>query len=161
MAFADVNGDGIPDLILAATDNTNGWYDLYVIYGQSNRYNFPNPFQVSSLNGTNGFTITDITPISSDEPVNLKITTADVNGDGIPDIIIEGSDTNCQRRAGWQRCLHYLRPKGKRGGRVAGHHYAQQHLLAAGDDYSFAGRVPSHGHRRCQRRRHQRCYLRR
>ena len=86
MAVGDVNGDGIPDLILMAYDPTNQWYDLYVIFGRSDR-NFPNPFLVSSLNGTNGFALTGM---GAGIPSNSggSITVADVNGDGISDIIV-------------------------------------------------------------------------
>ncbi len=94
-AFADINGDGIPDLILMAQDTTNGWLDLYVIFGQANRSKFPNPFLVSSLNGTNGFILTDIGTGSVPTNVYPNITVGDVNGDGIADIVVSWSGTNC------------------------------------------------------------------
>ena len=92
MAVSDVNGDGIPDLIMMAWDATNGWWDLYVIFGQSNRKNFPNPFPVSLINGTNGFVLTNIGGSSN---INPSLTLGDVNGDGITDIILQFTGTNC------------------------------------------------------------------
>src|SRR5690606_32882056 len=47
--IGDFNGDGIDDIILSEYNST------HVIFGQST--NFPSIFNVSSLDGTNGFTI--------------------------------------------------------------------------------------------------------
>ncbi len=48
--LGDVNNDGINDIIIG---NNNG--ESYIIYG--NKYEFHTPFNISMLNGNNGFTI--------------------------------------------------------------------------------------------------------
>ena len=53
----DVNGDGFDDLIISAHDDrtsNNGSGVSYVIFGHGGA--FPATFEVSNLDGTNGFT---------------------------------------------------------------------------------------------------------
>jgi len=90
IAFADINGDGIPDLLIIGYNPANGNYNLYVIFGQSNRYNFPNPFLLSSLNGSNGF---ELTNLNNCVPM---LTVGDVNGDSIQDILISSTCSSAQ-----------------------------------------------------------------
>ena len=84
----DVNGDGIPDLIIAAPFN-GSWGSIYVVYGTA--LGFPNPLPLTSLNGTNGFRIDGN---STTNNIGLTIATGDINGDGIADVIIGASATN-------------------------------------------------------------------
>ena len=98
VATADLNGDGIPDLIISSND---GHGSIYVIFGQSNRNNFtPNPFLLpTSLNGTNGFEITNCWGGSS--PTFI---TGDFNGDGIQDIAMNAMNKMVVvfgQRSGW------------------------------------------------------------
>jgi hypothetical protein len=80
----DVNGDGIDDLILAGTDRA------YVVFGS--RDEFPADLDLSTLDGTNGFTLTGAAP---DELRGLTVSAAgDVNGDGLADLIIGASLTD-------------------------------------------------------------------
>ncbi len=67
----DVNGDGISDLIIGTSDAS------YVVYGS--RAGFPSNFDVSTLNGSNGFTINSGYKVSS---------AGDINADGIDDLIV-------------------------------------------------------------------------
>lgn len=69
----DVNGDGISDLIIGLSNAS------YVLYGS--REGFPANFDVSTLNGSNGFTINSGHPVSR---------AGDINGDGTDDLIVGG-----------------------------------------------------------------------
>jgi Bacterial Ig domain/FG-GAP repeat/Bacterial cadherin-like domain len=85
---SDVNGDGLPDIVFGG-ENTS-----YVFYGRSGGSAFPAQFNVSSLNGSNGFAL-----LFSPNPVFFGPGEAsprlsgrgDVNGDGIDDIASGGS----------------------------------------------------------------------
>jgi prepilin-type N-terminal cleavage/methylation domain-containing protein len=96
MWVADINGDGIPDLIINGADDAGtGNGALYVIFGQSSRSGFtPNPFPLSSLNGTNGFKI--VMNCYGNSPGSwTPVLIGDINGDGINDILINfAADTN-------------------------------------------------------------------
>ncbi len=69
--MGDINGDGIPDLIIATS------WNVYVIFGT--RTGFPDPLPLASLNGSNGFSIYG---------AGWSVAAGNVNGDGIADIII-------------------------------------------------------------------------
>lgn len=77
LGTVDLNGDGIPDLIIA---DGNG--DLFVVFGQGGG-GFSSPLKVSDLNGTNGFKITGKAFFSKYES---RLAAGDFNGDGIQDI---------------------------------------------------------------------------
>ena len=51
----DINGDGISDLIVGSPNYAEG--EAYVIYG--NKGSWSSPLSLSSLNGVNGFSITN------------------------------------------------------------------------------------------------------
>ncbi|MCB1583538.1 MAG: FG-GAP repeat protein [Xanthomonadales bacterium] len=81
----DVNGDGIDDLLIGASiggDNSTGV--AYVIYGTE--LGFPHPFELSSINALNGFTLVGIE--NSDQFGRSVRKAGDVNGDGIDDLIL-------------------------------------------------------------------------
>ncbi|MEH1806508.1 beta strand repeat-containing protein [Nostoc sp.] len=85
----DINGDGIDDLIIGAPDaspNGNRSGQSYVVFGSKG--GFDAQFNLSTLNGTNGFTIngTDIVDYSG----RSVSSAGDINGDGIDDLIIGG-----------------------------------------------------------------------
>ena len=54
----DINGDGISDLIVGALDFDSGAGKAYVIYGSKGSWS--SPISLSSLNGVNGFSITNL-----------------------------------------------------------------------------------------------------
>jgi len=81
----DVNGDAISDLIIGApSDSTNSAGESYVIFGKNTPWALS--FDLSTLNGTNGFTIKGI---AAGDNSGWSVSSAgDINSDGISDIII-------------------------------------------------------------------------
>ncbi|MEH1837655.1 MAG: hypothetical protein V7L20_02550 [Nostoc sp.] len=91
----DVNDDGIADLIIGASSaSPNGFQSgqSYVVFGKST--GFSPTFNLSSLNGANGFAINGINQL--DYSGNSVSSAGDVNDDGIADLIIgaSGADPN-------------------------------------------------------------------
>ena len=83
----DVNGDGISDILIGARNAApNGIEsgESYVVFGSTT--SFPSGFELSSLNGSNGFIINGVS--SSDRSGEAVASAGDVNGDGFDDIII-------------------------------------------------------------------------
>lgn len=79
----DFNNDGIDDLIIGAANANKS----YIVFGNAN--GLTHPFNLSSLNGNNGFVINGI---SASDNTGISVSKAsDVNADGIDDVII-GAD---------------------------------------------------------------------
>ncbi|MEH2183176.1 beta strand repeat-containing protein [Nostoc sp.] len=91
----DINGDGIDDLIIGAdgaSPNGDPSGQTYVVFGS--KKSFGDQFNLSTLNGTNGFAINGINP---DDRSGYSVSSSgDINGDGIDDLIIgaEYADPN-------------------------------------------------------------------
>ncbi|MDZ8224470.1 hypothetical protein [Nostoc sp. ChiVER01] len=83
----DINGDGIDDLIIGApfaSPNGTSSGQSYVVFGS--KKSFTAQLDLSTLNGTNGFTINGI---NEDDSLGTSVSSAgDINGDGIDDLII-------------------------------------------------------------------------
>ncbi len=80
----DVNGDGFDDVIIGAPfadPNGSGSGSNYVVFGKSA---FSNYFDLSTLDGSNGFTLHGA---SRDELGHSVSGAGDVNGDGIDDLV--------------------------------------------------------------------------
>ena len=87
----DINGDGIGDIVIGAPgssiynpDATTTPGTSYVVFGS--QAGFPANFELSTLNGTNGFAINGV---AADDLTGFRVSGAgDVNGDGKDDLII-------------------------------------------------------------------------
>ena len=93
----DVNGDGYDDLIIGARGadpNGEGSGEAYVVYGGASAPGTDGVFELSALDGTNGFILSGIDP--SDRSGGSVSSAGDVNGDGYDDLIIGavGADPN-------------------------------------------------------------------
>jgi Ca2+-binding RTX toxin-like protein len=96
----DVNGDGIDDLIIGAAGSgdsriTFGADQSYVIFGH--RGGFNPSLDLSSLNGRNGFIITNQVGTGTGFSVSGA---GDINGDGLNDLIIGAEDASPDGRNG-------------------------------------------------------------
>ncbi|MFW9264514.1 Ig-like domain-containing protein, partial [Nostoc sp. CALU 546] len=98
----DINGDGFDDLIIGALradpNGQSGAGSSYVVFGSSS--SFDAQFNLSSLDGSNGFVINGIT--RRDYSGSSVSSAGDINGDGFDDLIIgaEYADPNGQSAAG-------------------------------------------------------------
>ena len=90
----DVNGDGFDDLILeapgAGAPGTGDFGERYIVFGKADA--FPAEFDLSLVNGTNGFRIAG-RGSDSTYPTTFVSGAGDVNGDGFDDVIIGAPDT--------------------------------------------------------------------
>lgn len=87
-AAGDVDGDGLRDLVIGARysdlEGVEGVGRAYVILGSS--AGFPSPFEVSDLNGTNGF---ELVGANERDVVGASVAgSGDFNGDGIDDLVL-------------------------------------------------------------------------
>jgi hypothetical protein len=80
----DINGDGPKDLVIGAPVLGSG--AVYVLFGQSS--GFPHPFDLSTLNGSNGFTMSGRGRGNSSNFGWCAGTAGDINADGISDLIV-------------------------------------------------------------------------
>ena len=95
----DVNGDGLADLLIGAYGaSPNGSFSgaSYVVFGRNTAQSgpFPASFDLSSLDGTNGFRLNGV---AADDRSGSAVSSAgDVNGDGLADLLIGayGADPN-------------------------------------------------------------------
>lgn len=91
--IGDINNDGLEDIAFGSNNATAN--DLqyagaaYIIFGSTTP--FPTPFDLSTLNGSNGFIVNGI---ASNEGRGATIAgPGDINGDGIDDLIIGSNAT--------------------------------------------------------------------
>ncbi|NBB16573.1 hypothetical protein GVN21_14515 [Caulobacter sp. SLTY] len=137
----DVNGDGLDDLIVGArgadpNGSTSG--ASYVVFGKGT--GFGANFDLSSLNGSNGFRIAGVA--SADQSGYSVASAGDVNGDGLDDLIVgaRGADPNGSgsgasyvvlgKATGFAANLNLSTLDGTNGFRISG--------VAAGDESGFS-----------------------
>ncbi len=100
----DVNGDGYDDLIIGAfradPNGDSGAGETYIVYGGASAPGQGGRFNLSMLDGMNGFTLTGID--AGDNSGYSVSSAGDVNGDGYDDLIIGArfADPNGDDRAG-------------------------------------------------------------
>lgn len=98
----DINGDGIDDLIIGARRADPSGNDragrTYVVFGRAG--GLPHPFDLSSVDGTNGFKINGEGP--NDFSARSVSAAGDFNADGVDDLIVGavGADPNGNDSAG-------------------------------------------------------------
>ena len=105
---ADVNGDGIDDVLIGAKDvdvPLSNAGAAYVIFGKAT--SFPATLEVASLNGTNGFAVHG--SVTNGEAGTQVSGAGDANGDGYDDILISEPFGNSISNAG-RSYLVYGRP---------------------------------------------------
>jgi hypothetical protein len=86
-AAGDVNGDGLDDIIIGASDagpNGNGSGSSYLVFGRNE--GFASTINLSTLNGSNGFRLDGIA--AGDYSGRAVSAAGDLNGDGLDDLII-------------------------------------------------------------------------
>ena len=85
-AAGDVNGDGVADILIGAHGQDTGGSGAgaaYVVYGRTS--GFVRTFDLSDLNGTNGFVLDGD---GSDYAGRSVAAAGDVNGDGVDDVLV-------------------------------------------------------------------------
>ena len=103
----DVNHDGIDDILIGASaaDPAPGRNDAgqtYVVFGTDQ--GFPTVFELSSLNGTNGFMLNGI---SRDDRSGRVSKAGDFNNDGVDDFLIGAGGSNANGPLSGQSYLIY------------------------------------------------------
>lgn len=83
IASGDFNGDGIDDLLFGA----KGFEITYLVFGKSGSH-YSAQFSTTNLNGTKGYRFLGV---DSDDENGKEVAAADVNNDGIDDLIINDS----------------------------------------------------------------------
>lgn len=81
----DVNGDGRFDLVIGAPYAAAHTGEAYVVFGQAS---YPATLNLSTLNGSNGFRLSGG---EANGEAGTAVGAADVNGDGLEDVIIGAS----------------------------------------------------------------------
>lgn len=84
----DVNGDGFADIIVSGRDRMGNAVYNYVVFGSAEP--FPVEFNVTELDGSNGFAIETV-----DKAWYVKAT-GDINGDGFGDLMVGTSNDSDQ-----------------------------------------------------------------
>ncbi|WP_238379341.1 T9SS type A sorting domain-containing protein [Cytophaga hutchinsonii] len=88
--IGDINKDGLEDVAISSDANKDGVNyggTAYVIFGSQNPY--PSPFDLTTLDGTNGFKVEGIVENEGRGDSVGKL--GDINGDGIDDVAFSSS----------------------------------------------------------------------
>ncbi|WP_164914184.1 T9SS type B sorting domain-containing protein [Aquimarina sediminis] len=92
--IGDINNDGLEDVCLGNGEETVMSSDLagraYIIFGSTT--GFPTPFDLTTLNGTNGFVVEGVG--YNQRRGSTVAGPGDINGDGIDDLIVGSSNSS-------------------------------------------------------------------
>ena len=96
LAAADINGDGINDIILGSPesdpDGRANAGQTFVLFGRESDDPWGDTFNLNDIDGTNGFVITGA---DAGDQIGRGVANAgDVNGDGVDDLVITQSNTH-------------------------------------------------------------------
>lgn len=125
----DVNGDNIDDILIGNGFANNSTGQSYVIFGSKEEW--PKIFNVTNLNGTNGFTIEGIN--QSDFSGQCVSGIGDVNGDQIKDLFVFAPEANSSQGQGyvvfgskniWPANMRLSSLNGTNGFRITGKFFA-------------------------------------
>ena len=83
----DINGDGFDDILIAASGANSDKGETYLVFGRDDSaVPFDASFDLSTLDGTNGFIVGGIVGINGGE--TFVSSAGDINGDGFDDLLI-------------------------------------------------------------------------
>lgn len=125
----DVNGDNIDDILIGNSRANNSTGQSYVIFGSKEEW--PKIFNVTNLNGTNGFTIEGIN--QSDFSGQCVSGIGDINGDTINDLFVFAPEANSAQGQGyvvfgskntWPANMRLSSLNGTNGFRITGKFFA-------------------------------------
>lgn len=89
VSTGDINGDGIPDLIVGAPARSGNTGSVYVVFGTHK--GFPDPLPLANLSGPNGFRIDGV---AAGDLAGARLASKDINNDGSADIVIGAPGAN-------------------------------------------------------------------
>ena len=94
-SVGDVNGDGVDDILVSASEANGSTGEVYLIFGQDTAVSgdFAANFDLGSLDGTEGFVFKGVD--LGDRAGRALSNAGDVNGDGVNDLLIHapGADS--------------------------------------------------------------------
>lgn len=97
VSSADINGDGLSDLMIGANGSNSSTGAAYVVMGRTTGYSAS--LNLNSLTGANGFKISGM---GANDNLGVSIAgVSDVNGDRIDDFIVGGLGANVEAGAAW------------------------------------------------------------